>query len=57
MKNTRVFLTVNQVAEMLHVNRITVNEYVKKGYLKRYGIGRRVLFDENEVIEAISQLR
>ena len=57
MKNNVKFITRKEVSELLHVSLMTVDAYSKKGYLKPIGIGRRVLFKYDEVVEALTPLR
>lgn len=51
------YLTRDEVAEMLKITLMTVNEWANKGILKRYKIGKRVLFKKNEVEEAIAEIK
>ena len=45
----------DKVAEYLGVKIQTVINYTKKGWLKAYKIGRRVLYNEEEVIAALQR--
>ena len=48
-------LTRKDVAELLHVTRQTVINYTKKGLLKSYKLGRRVLYLKDEVLAVIKE--
>lgn len=50
------YLSRYEVADLLKVCVTTVHNYTKKGYLKPYGIGRRVLYKKSEVENAIVEL-
>ena len=49
-------LTREETAEMLKINLSTLNEWVKKGYLKVYSIGYRRYFKESEVLNSLISL-
>lgn len=49
------YITRNDVAELFRVTLVTINEWVNKGILKAYKIGRRVYFKRNEVEAALIQ--
>ena len=48
-------LTRREVAELLHVTKQTVINYTKKGMLKSYKVGRRVLYLKDEVVAVIKE--
>ena len=48
-------LTRREVAELLHVTTQTVINYTKKGILKSYKVGRRVLYLKEEIIAVIKE--
>lgn len=48
-------LTRKDVAELLHVTTQTVINYTKKGLLKSYKLGRRVLYLKDEVLAVIKE--
>ena len=50
---TSGLLTREETAEMLKINLSTLNEWVKKGYLKVYSIGYRRYFKEEEVLNSL----
>lgn len=47
-------LTRKEVAEMLHISLPTLHSYINKGLVCPQKIGGRVLFDANEVEEAMA---
>lgn len=49
----RKLITRDKVAEYLNVSIQTVINYTNKGWLVAHKIGRRVLYSEDEVLEAI----
>ena len=48
-------LNRREVAELLHVTTQTVINYTKKGILKSYKVGRRVLYLKEEIIAVIKE--
>lgn len=48
-------LTRREVAELLHVTTQTVINYTKKGILKSYKVGRRVLYLKEEIVAVIKE--
>ncbi len=48
-------LNRREVAELLHVTTQTVINYTKKGILKSYKVGRRVLYLKEEVVAVIKE--
>jgi len=50
------YITRKQVSTLLKVSLATVDNYTKKGFLKPKGIGNRVLFVREEVINALTDL-
>jgi excisionase family DNA binding protein len=55
-KEPTVFLTRNEVRDLLKVDLSTVHNWTKKGKLKAYGIGNRVYYRRDEVEAAIKPL-
>jgi excisionase family DNA binding protein len=55
LKESSSFLNRKQVSEMIGISLATLNEYCKQGVLPSYRIGRRVLFKESEINEAITK--
>ena len=51
------YLTRQQVAEMLSISLVTVNDWRKKGILKAYKIGNRVYFKRHEVEAALVEIK
>lgn len=46
-------LTRNEVSEFLSISLPTLRSYVKRGLIKEYRIGSRVLYKSSEVLEAL----
>ena len=44
------FLSVKEVSEFLGISRITINRWVKAGEIPSYKLGKRRVFDKEEVI-------
>lgn len=49
------FLTRKEVAIMLHISLVTINDWVQKGILKAYKMGNRVYFKASEVESSMIQ--
>lgn len=50
------FYTRNEVASMLNVSLVTLNAWNKNGTLKAMGIGRRVLYSYENIVNSIHTL-
>ena len=50
-------LTVDEVAELLHIPRSTVTDYARRGVLPSIKLGRHRRFVRSDVAEAIEVLR
>ena len=50
-------LTKQETAELLSVNLSTIHNWVKNGKLNPKGIGGRVYFDRDEVLNSIKSLK
>lgn len=50
-------LTRQETAKQLHVTLPTLRDYTRRGYVKGYRIGNRVLYKRNEVLAALPQIR
>ena len=55
-KQDKGFLTRKEVAKLLKISLPTLTSYVKLKYLPVKRIGSRVLFDKNDVLEAIQNI-
>lgn len=55
-KQPAEYITRQQVADWFHVDLVTVWTWCKKGKLKPYGLGNRVLFNRAEVEAALVPL-
>jgi excisionase family DNA binding protein len=49
-------LTRDEVCKLLSFNKTSLWKHTKSGRLKSYGIGNRVLYKRNEVLEAVKPL-
>lgn len=49
------YLTGEEVDALCHITPMTRNNWAKKGLLKKYKVGRRVLFREDEVHAALAE--
>lgn len=47
------FITRDEVASLFKVDLSTIHNWVKKGKLKKYGIGKRVYFKRSEINDSI----
>ncbi len=55
-KEEKKVLTRREVAKLFSCDPTTVDNWVKKGKLIKYGLGKRVYFLKNEVLEAMKKL-
>ena len=55
-KEPTVYLSRQEVKQMLGINLTTLNNWTKKGILTAYGIGGRVYYKRNEVENAIQPI-
>jgi hypothetical protein len=51
-----VFLTREETCSILKINKSSLWKWTKKGKLISYGIGNRVLYKKNEVIESVMRI-
>ena len=51
-----VLLTRDEVCELLSFNKTSLWKHTKSGKLKSYGIGNRVYYKRNEVLEAVKPI-
>ena len=49
-------LSTEELAELLHVSRVTIFRYMKAGKIQSYKLGRRNLFSLNEVIATLKSV-
>lgn len=49
-------MTRKQVMEMLSIGSATLDRWSKQGVLKRYGLGGRVYFKKNEIIQSLVEI-
>lgn len=50
-------MTRKETADYLKINTTTLWHWTNKGKLKSYGIGNRVYYKRNEVIESIAEIK
>lgn len=50
------FITRVEVCKLLNFNKTSLWKHTKSGKLKSYGIGNRVLYRKNEVLEAVKPI-
>lgn len=50
------YLSRGEVCNLLKISYPTLHEYIKKGILKGNKIGRRVLFIEKDVLNAVQEM-
>jgi excisionase family DNA binding protein len=55
-KEKALYLSRKDVSKLLGISYPTLNEWSKKGILKAYRIGNRVLYKSNEVDESLTQI-
>tara|TARA_B110000240_G_C13118090_1_gene291399 strand:- start:232 stop:405 length:174 start_codon:yes stop_codon:yes gene_type:complete len=55
-KKKNEFLTRAEAAQLLRVSIVTLDTYIRKRVVPAYGIGRRVLLKEDEVINALTEI-
>ncbi|KAF2338031.1 helix-turn-helix domain-containing protein [Flavobacterium ginsenosidimutans] len=56
LQTSEVFLTRDEVCELLSFNKTSLWKHTKSGKLKSYGIGNRVYYKRNEVLEAVKPI-
>ncbi|MGO4820951.1 MULTISPECIES: helix-turn-helix domain-containing protein [unclassified Flavobacterium] len=56
LQNVKEFITRNEACELLSLNKTSLWKHTKSGKLKSYGIGNRVLYKRQEVLEAVKPI-
>ena len=56
-KEANEFITIDEVCELLKVNRTTVWKFTQNGKLQSFGFGKRVLYKRSEVLDAVKPLK
>lgn len=56
-KNRNEKLSIKEVAQELDVSELTVHNYVKKGILKAFKIGRRVFIRRTDLESALKEVK
>lgn len=55
-KETEIpYIKVSEVIRILKVTRPTINDWVDKGYFKKYKVNSRTFFNRNEILEFLSK--
>ena len=55
-KKPKTYLTREEVSKMLNVSLVSLHKWNKSGRLKAYGIGGRVLYKQEDIDNAITEL-
>jgi hypothetical protein len=55
-KDSEVLLTREETCAILKINKTSLWKWTKKGKLISYGIGNRVLYKKNEVLESLMRI-
>ncbi len=53
---SKQFLTREEASQFLRVTKVTLDNYIKQGTIPAYGIGRRVLLKQEDLINALTKL-
>lgn len=56
-KTKEVYLTRLEVSKLLKVSLVTIHNWSNEAILKPHKIGNKVLYKENEVIEALQHIK
>lgn len=48
------YIKVDDVMDMLQVSRPTINDWVAKGYFKKYKVNSRTFYNRDEILEFLS---
>lgn len=56
-QNQNLLLTRKETAKLLCISLPTLNDWTKTGIVKAHRIGNRVLYKEQEVLEALNEVR
>lgn len=49
------YVKADEVMQLLQVSRPTINDWVDKGYFKKYKVNSRTFFNRDEIIEFLSK--
>ncbi|WP_460544767.1 helix-turn-helix domain-containing protein [Echinicola sediminis] len=52
-----IYLTRQETARRLSISLPTLNSYSKRGFIKSYNIGNRILYKESEVEAALTEVK
>lgn len=53
---TEILLTRKETADKLKISLVTLNDWTRRGLIKSYLIGGRVLYKEHELMEAVKSV-
>lgn len=51
-----VLMSIEEVQAYLHVSKVTIHKWKKKGRIKSYRIGRKIYFKKNELLNSMQSL-
>jgi predicted DNA-binding transcriptional regulator AlpA len=54
-KTSIPYIKVTEVMRMLNVSRPTINDWVDKGYFKKYKVNSRTFYNRDEILEFLSK--
>ncbi|MDD2197749.1 MAG: helix-turn-helix domain-containing protein [Bacteroidales bacterium] len=49
------YIKVDEVIRILHVSRPTINDWVSKGYFKKYKVNSRTYYNRDEILDFLSE--
>ena len=49
------YIKADEVMQLLQVSRPTINDWVEKGFFKKYKVNSRTFFNRDEIIEFLSK--
>lgn len=56
-KKIERYLTIDEVAELLHLSRSAIYQRMAEGYLKAYKPGKKLLFDPEDVRAFVNRFK
>lgn len=54
-KSSIPYIKADEVMQLLQISRPTINDWVDKGYFKKYKVNSRTFFNRNEILEFLSK--
>lgn len=55
IKSSIPYIKATEVMQLLQVSRPTINDWVEKGYFKKYKVNSRTFYNRDEIIEFLSR--